>query len=165
MCQNFSAISSHAYKICIIQRIHSKLWLTTQRINKYLTAQITTSLSITLLILLDHGLVFVSKLAAYSSNWTQVPITFTPLHNFLFLGFSCFQCCEASKYLRSLLLRSSDLTQIQGPKLIEVFSQQVEMQKIEFEPRKFLLFNLAFFLDVVRFVVDYDIVFMQFYFG
>lgn len=156
-------VTDTPYKIYILHRIHSKIWLATRKLNKHFGFLIILGISIVLVGVLDHGLLFASKLAVNSSHWTQIPITFTPIHIIILLGHACYRCSEIPKTLRSLLMKN--LTRIEGLRLVESFSMQVDMQIIEFEPSKFFTFNFVFCLEVVQFIIDYDIVFMQFYFG
>jgi hypothetical protein len=153
------------YKVVILQRIHSKIWHSTQKINKHFGVQIISCILMVLLITLYHGLLLVAKNAVTSTKWTQIPFTITPLNSIIMLSHSCFRCSKIFDRLGALFLKFSNLPQIRSTKLVEHYAMQIEMQKVEFFPRNFIIFDLKFCLDTIRFIIDYDIVFMQFYFG
>jgi hypothetical protein len=114
---------------------------------------------------LDHGLLFAAKIAHGSKNWAQIPQTLLPIVIFVFVCHSCYRCREIAINLRTLLVKFSDLNSTRDTRLVEHFSMQVEEQLIEFQPINLFTFDLIFLAEVLRFVLDYDIVFMQFYFG
>lgn len=111
--------------------------------------------------MLGHGLIIAVKLAENSTKWTQIPIAGTSIYIYYLLTHACYNCGEISKDLRALLIKNS--LQADEGKLVEFFSQQIDMQPIEFLPFNIFLLNFEFLIDVVRFIIDYDIVFMQFY--
>ena len=111
-------------------------------------------------LLLKQGVVFASKLAQGSANWTHIPLAFTPTYTLFLIAYVCHQCNEISKDLRGLLGRSKCA---EGAKLVELYSQQVDMQPIEIELGNYQMMKIDFYLNFVVFVIDYDIVLLQFY--
>lgn len=109
--------------------------------------------------LLTNGLLLAIKLAKEELKLSQVPINFMPLISIFILCYTCNRCCEISKDLRKILLNNPGIAEF---RLVEFYGLQSYMQKIEFQPRNFFVFNFEFFLTVVSVVADYDIVFIQF---
>jgi uncharacterized protein YacL len=131
--------------------------------NKHFYWQIHCILFTTFSIGLSHGLLFAAKLAENPLEWTQIPLTIIPIHIHVILCYACSRCGEISKNLSMILMQKCS-EEFRDTKLVESYSLQVEMQKIQFEPRNLYIFDIDFLMEAVRFLLDYDIVFMQFYF-
>lgn len=158
---NLDTISKHDFNTFILQRIHSKIWSAAHKMNKHFAWQILIVLSLPFLIVLHHGLVTAAKLADGSAQWKSIPLASTPIHLIFILCHACHRCSDISEELKNSL---THIQLFRKTFLSQFFSMQINLQPVEFQPRNFFTFKFEFFADVVQFIIDYDIVFMQFYF-
>lgn len=163
MCQKkIKGIRDFNFKILVLLKLHEKSWKLVQMLNKYYCIQVITSFLQILSLFLIFGILMAIELFLENGNWASLGAAVVPFYGVLFICYSCHNCCVTHNRIASFLM-SLNGEKFLEEGIIEAFTLQIQHQRISFEPANLFEMNYELIIEIVLFVLSYDIVVLQFY--